>query len=237
METKDVQVLIEAFKGYRDLLTPIQLSLQELADTYSTMEENLTKLGATFNGDAKNKLEEIYANLASQTKKSTDLAANIDQFLKNSAKYSSDLKTMTSSLEELEKSLNNLNEIEDQAKSQMERLEKLIEEKKINYNVRDLQKSLDSYNTNVQKISDFINKDVASVLNENSRKIDSVKKDNEAIIKQIETENNSINELIGTFKSTNQLLQNTVNGESVNEEYIFAILDKWAVSRGVKIKK
>ncbi len=44
MEMNDVQSLIEVFKGYRDLLTPIQSSLQEISDTYSSMEDSLNKL-------------------------------------------------------------------------------------------------------------------------------------------------------------------------------------------------
>ncbi len=237
MEMNDVQSLIEVFKGYRDLLTPIQSSLQELADTYSSMEDSLNKLGATFNGDTKNRLNEIYSTLENQTKKSIDLAASVDQFLRNSSKYSNDISRMSSRFEDVEKSINQINEIEREAKSQISKLEGLIEEKKINYNVKDLQRSLEQYNTNVQKISEFINKDVASVLSENSKKIEELKKDNEILVSQIEKEHGSIEELVKTYSTTKQFLVNAVEKEDVNEEYIFAILDKWANTRGVKIKK
>ena len=237
MEMNDVQSLIEVFKGYRDLLTPIQSSLQELADTYSSMEDSLNKLGATFNGDTKNRLNEIYSTLENQTKKSIDLAASVDQFLRNSSKYSNDISRMSSRFEDVEKSINQINEIEKEAKSQISKLEGLIEEKKINYNVKDLQRSLEQYNTNVQKISEFINKDVASVLSENSKKIEELKKDNEILVSQIEKEHGSIEELVKTYSTTKQFLVNAVEKEDVNEEYIFAILDKWANTRGVKIKK
>ena len=237
MEMNDVQSLIEVFKGYRELLTPIQSSLQELADTYSSMEDSLNKLGATFNGDTKNRLNEIYSTLENQTKKSIDLAASVDQFLRNSSKYSNDISRMSSRFEDVEKSINQINEIEREAKSQISKLEGLIEEKKINYNVKDLQRSLEQYNTNVQKISEFINKDVASVLSENSKKIEELKKDNEILVSQIEKEHGSIEELVKTYSTTKQFLVNAVEKEDVNEEYIFAILDKWANTRGVKIKK
>ncbi len=237
MEMNDVQSLIEVFKGYRDLLTPIQSSLQELADTYSSMEDSLNKLGATFNGDTKNRLNEIYSTLENQTKKSIDLAASVDQFLRNSSKYSNDISRMSSRFEDVEKSINQINEIEREAKSQISKLEGLIEEKKINYNVKDLQRSLEQYNTNVQKISEFINKDVAFVLSENSKKIEELKKDNEILVSQIEKEHGSIEELVKTYSTTKQFLVNAVEKEDVNEEYIFAILDKWANTRGVKIKK
>ena len=237
MENNEVQSLISAFKGYRELLTPIQTSLHELADTYSSMEADLEKLSQAFNGDAKTKLNQIYDNLANQSKKSSDLASSIDEFLKSSNKYISDVSKISSNLEAFESKIATLNEIETKTQEQMKRLDTLIEEKKINYNVKDLERALDSYNNNVQKVSDFINKDVAQSLNETSRKVDAIKKDSEMLSKQIKEEHESVEALVETFKSTNKLLQNTIEKEDVNEEYIFAILDKWANNRGVKTRK
>ena len=237
MEANEVQVLVEAFKGYRDLLSPIQVSLHELATTYGTMEEDLKALSATFNGDAKTKLNQIYTNLAEQSKKTTDLSLAIDNFLKSSAKYISDVSKISQSFTKFEEDITALNDIEKKANEQMQKLDKLIEEKKINYNVKDLERSLDIYNNNVQKVSDFINKDVAQSLNESGRKIDAIKKESDELTKKIHEQNRSVNELCETFKSTNTLLKNAVEKEDVNEEYIFAILDKWANQRGVKTKK
>ena len=237
MENNEVQSLISAFKGYRDLLTPIQTSLHELADTYSSMESDLDKLSQAFNGDAKTKLNQIYDNLATQSRKSQDLASAIDDFLKSSNKYISDVSKISSNLTAFEEKISALNEIEKKAQEQMRRLDTLIEEKKINYNVKDLERALDSYNNNVQKVSDFINKDVAQSINETSRKVDAIKKDSEVLAKQIKDEHGSVEELCATFKSTNSLLKSVVEKEDVNEEYIFAILDKWANERGVKTKK
>ena len=237
MENNEVQSLISAFKGYRDILTPIQTSLHELADTYSTMEEDLQKLSQAFNGDAKTKLNQIYDNLSNQSKKSADLASSIDVFLKSSNKYISDVSKISSNLEAFEEKISTLNEIEKKAQEQIKRLDELIEEKKINYNVKDLERALDSYNNNVQKVSDFINKDVAQSLSETSKKVDAIKKDSEELARQLKDEHTTVDELIMTYKTTNKLLQNTVEKEGVNEEYIFAILDKWANERGVKTKK
>ena len=236
MENNEVQSLISAFKGYRDLLTPIQTSLHELADTYSSMETDLQKLSDSFNGDAKTKLNKIYDNLENQSKKSADLANSIDEFLKSSNKYINDVSKISSTFENFENKIRALNEIEAKAQEQMRKLDTLIEEKKINYNVKDLERALDVYNNNVQKVSDFINKDVAQSLNETSRKIDAIKKDSDALSKQIKDEHQSVEELIQTYSSTNSLLKNLVEKEDVNEAYIYAILDKWANDRGVKRK-
>ena len=236
MENNEVQSLISAFKGYRDLLTPIQTSLHELADTYSTMETDLQKLSESFNGDAKTKLNKIYDNLENQSKKSSDLANSIDEFLMSSNKYINDVSKISSTFESFENKIRALNEIEAKAQEQMRKLDTLIEEKKINYNVKDLERALDVYNNNVQKVSDFINKDVAQSLNETSRKIDAIKKDSDALSKQIKDEHSSVEELIQTYSSTNSLLKNLVEKEDVNEAYIYAILDKWANDRGVKRK-
>lgn len=237
MENNEVQSLISAFKGYRDLLTPIQTSLHELADTYSEMEQDLGKLSDAFNGDAKTKFNQIYDNLAAQSKKSTDLASAIDEFLKSSSKYINDVSKISQLSEEFASKLSELNDIESKAQEQMQKLDKLIEEKKINYNVKDLERSLDIYNNNVQKVSDFINKDVAQSLNETSRKVDAIKKDSDNLAKEIKQEHDSVEELIKTYSTTNALLKNVVEKEDVNESYIYSILDKWANDRGVKRKK
>jgi chromosome segregation ATPase len=200
------------------------------------MESDLQKLSDAFNGDAKTKLNKIYDNLENQSKKSSDLANSIDEFLKNSNKYINDVSKISSTFESFENKIRALNEIEAKAQEQMRKLDTLIEEKKINYNVKDLERALDVYNNNVQKVSDFINKDVAQSLNDTSRKIDAIKKDSDALSKQIKDEHSSVEELIQTYSSTNSLLKNLVEKEDVNEAYIYAILDKWANDRGVKRK-
>ena len=43
--------------------------------------------------------------------------------------------------------------------------------------------------------------------------------------------------LLESNRATNEFIKNSVQNDAVNEEYIFAVLDKWAVARKVKIKK
>ena len=67
--------------------------------------------------------------------------------------------------------------------------------------------------------------------------IQSIKDGSENITKRLEEEKKSIDELSMNYKASNDLLKKIVEKEDVNEEYIFDILDRWAESRRVKIKK
>ena len=58
-------------------------------------------------------------------------------------------------------------------------------------------------------------------MNETSKKVDAIKKDSEELARQLKDENKTADELIMTYKTTNKLLQNTIEKEGVNEEYIF----------------
>ena len=53
----------------------------------------------------------------------------------------------------------------------------------------------------------------------------------------IESGNKSVEALAATFVTTSDLLRKLTEGETVNEGYIYDILDKWAADRGVKRKK
>ena len=234
---KELESLIFAFKEYRDLITPIQVGLQDLVETYASMGDDLNKLSETLNGDNKNKLDQISQVLSKQAQRNIELNSNIDNFIKSSGKYINDIDRVYKKFEQIESNLEIVNSLDEKAREQIEKLEKIIEEKKINYDIKELQKILEVYNNNVQKVSSFINKDVAQVLNENTKQINSIKKDNESMSDLIKKEHSSINELVQTFSTTNGFLKNIVEKEDVNEEYLFEVLDKWANARGVKIKK
>ena len=103
--------------------------------------------------------------------------------------------------------------------------------------MKELEKSLDSYNTNLQAVGEFVNKDIAANIVSNTKMIQSIKDGSENIAKRLEEEKQSIDQLALNYKASNDLLKKIVEKDDVNEEYIFDILDKWAESRKIKIKK
>lgn len=237
MEKNEVSSLIEAFVGYRDMLMPVQSDLHNFLETYSSLKEDVDKLSTSFSGDAKAKLNEIYLSLASQAKKSEELIQKVDQFLKSSTRYTEEVNKLIETFEGISDRISSVNEIESKAEEQIGRLDQIIEEKKRNYNLKELQKSLETYNANIQATSDFINKDVAESVVNSTKIVQSIKDGNENIFRYLEDEKKSINEIAETYKTSNELLKKLIENNGVNEEYIFDIIDKWAESRRVKTKK
>lgn len=228
MDNNDVKVLVEAFKGYRDLLDPIQSNLCDFIDTYEQMRGDIDRLNSSFSGDVKGNLESIYKNLSVQADKASDLSGRIDHFIKITNKYTTDITKIITMFEQVESNLLSVTELENKAEQQIGKLDAILEEKKKNYNLKELKRTLDNYNENVQKVSEFINLDVAEALTQNNIKLESLKSGNENLYQRIEKESASIDKLIESYSTTNILLKNMVDKESVNEEYIFEILDKWA---------
>ena len=89
----------------------------------------------------------------------------------------------------------------------------------------------------VQKVSEYINKDVAETLKNSSDKIKEIHDKNISIYEAIVEEKSSIDKLVDSYNASNKLLKKIVEDNDVNEEYIFEILDKWALDRKVKTKK
>ena len=236
-KTEDLKTLINAFIGYRDLLTPIQSGLNDFLETYNGVRDDIEKLNSAFDGSAQNNLQSIAKTLAAQAEKSTDLSSRIEQFSKATNRYVAQVDNMVALLEKTEQKIVAINEIENKASAQLKKLDEVIEEKKINYNLRDLQRSLEGYDNNVKKVSDFINKDVAAVLSENARKIEEIKQGGESLQKDLAAEKTSVEELLDAAQKNNELLRRIADNNDVNEEYIYAVLDKWAASRKVKTKK
>ena len=236
-KTEDLKTLISAFIGYRDLLTPIQSGLSDFLETYDSVRDDIEKLNSAFDGSTQNNLQAIAKTLAAQAEKSTDLSSRIEQFAKTTNRYVSQIENLISLMEKTEERIGSINEIENKASEQIKKLDAVIAEKKINYNLRDLQRSLEGYDNNVRKVSDFINKDVAEVLSENARKIEAIKQGEENLQRDLLAESGTIEELLKSSKANGELLQKVAENNDVNEEYIYAVIDKWAASRKVKIKK
>lgn len=237
MDNNEVNALIDAFVGYREMLVPIQADMHEFLNTYVAMKNDVDKLDEAFSGDVQAKLSEIYKLLASQAEKSEELVRKVDQFLRMSGKYTEGVESIISKFERVEGRLSAINDIEKRAEEQIGRLDTLLEEKRRNYNIKELEKSLDAYNANLQTVGDFINRDVAENIVSNTKSIQSIKDGNENIAKRLEEEKKSIDALAETYASSNELLKKIVEKQDVNEEYIFEILDRWAEDRQVKIKK
>ena len=66
MENSEVNALIDAFVGYREMLVPIQADMHEFLETYGALRNDVDKLNSAFSGDVQARLSEIYKNLASQ---------------------------------------------------------------------------------------------------------------------------------------------------------------------------
>lgn len=237
MDNNEINSLIDAFVGYREMLAPIQNDLHDFLNTYSALKDDVNKLDNAFSGDAKDKLSEIYKLLASQAEKSQALTAKVDQFLESTNMYTEKLDHLTETFEGIEGRLTAINSLEARAEDQIDKLDIVLEEKKKSYNLKDLEKSLDAYNANLQSVGEFINKEVAGRIVESSKTISEIKEGNESTLKYLQEEKKSVEALAGTFMASNELLKKIVEKQDVNEAYIFDILDRWAAERGVKIKK
>ena len=138
--------------------------------------------------------------------------------------------------ESIQTKISSVNEIETKAEEQISRLDDILEEKKRNYDLKDLKNSLDKYNANLQSVSEFINKDVAENIVENTKTIQEIKSGNSNVVTHLMEEKSSIEELSKNYVETNALLKKILEKNDVNEEYIFDIMDKWAEERRVKTK-
>ena len=237
MSDNSIKDLIESFIAYRNLIAPLQESLHSVSKTYEEIREDLDNLSRSFSAGSANSLEKVHATLIAQAKSGQELTKRIEEYAQSGERYAKAVQEMSSRFSQVVERIDSLQEIERNARSQIDRIETLIEEKKSSYNLKELQKSLDGYNTNVEKISDFINKDIASVLTGNAEKIETIRRENEELSKAVAEQSRDIATLTATFAETTALLKKVVEGSTVNEEYLFDAFDKWASDRKVKIKK
>ena len=236
-EANSIKELIDSFIAYRNLIAPLQESLHAVGKTYEEIRLDLDNLTKSFSGNAAAQLEKVHATIGAQAKSGQELGRKIEEYAASGEKYAQAVKDMSTRFSSVVNRIDALEEIEKSARSQIERIDALIAEKRSSYNLKELQKSLDGYNTNVEKISDFINKDVASVLKQNADKIEAIRKENEQLSTAVAEQGRDIAQLTATFKETAALLRKVAEGGTVNEAYLFDAFDKWAADRKVKIKK
>ena len=234
---EEVKSLIESFREYRDLLTPITENLRDFADTYDGLKGDIERLSAAFEGDVTGNLDRIYKTLSSEAAKAQSLSQEIDRFLAQSEKYEGELSALTATLGKLEGTLDALSRLEQDAETQIGKLESTLVERRKNYNLKELERTVANYQAGVAKISEFINRDVASSLQQNNDKLGAIKEGVDGIRAEMQEEDRTIESLVASFRATSDLLKNVTEGERVNEAYIYDILDRWAADRGVKRKK
>ena len=177
-----VKELIDAFVEYRNLFTPIEQNLRSFADTYESMRADIQQLSTSFDGNIQKKLDAIYADLSKQFEKSKDLSSQIDAFKQKTDKFNEKMQNLIQIFDGIENKINKIDEIEKRANEQIEKLDAIVEQKKKMYNLKDLEKNLEAYNTNVQKINEYINRDIAVSLKNNDEKISSIKDKSESVL-------------------------------------------------------
>ncbi len=236
-DTKELNELIESFISYRNLLLPLQENLKQVASSYQSIKDDLGLIERTLGGNVAGQLDKIQSTLLMQAKSGKELTEKIGAYAESGDKFAKSVAALNQSFSLVTEKLQAVTEIENAAENLIAKLDGIINEKRANYNLKDLQKSLDSYNKNVERISEFINKDVASVMQENARKIEELRKQNELLSATVGKQGESVAELTAVYSATSSLLRKTVESGSVNEEYLFDAFDKWAADRKVKIKK
>lgn len=234
---KEIQALIESFVEYRNLFTPIEQNLKDFAETYDQMREEVQKLNRSFDGSMQTKLETIVKELSNQFEKSKNLTAQFENFKQKTDGFVAQMERLTASISKIGDKIEKIDQIEEKATSQIDKLNDIIEKKNKVYDVKQLEKNLENYNSNIQKVSDYINKDIAVALADNNEKIDSIKDKNESVYEVLMQEKSGIDKLIEAYAESNSLLKNLIEKQDVNEQYIFDIIDKWAQERKVKTKK
>lgn len=233
----DIKMLIDTFKEYRDLITPIEQSLRSFSLSFDGISEDLKSLKNGLDGDVQSKLDKIYKELSSSSEKTKLLSQDVDRFLSSTGKYVSSVDKIVTMCESIEKKLSLLNSIEERANNQIDKLNTIIEDKKKTYDIKGLERKLEQYNVGVEKVSEYINIDVVETLKNNSDTISQIRDKNNSIFEAISEERGSIDKLVESYNNSSKLLKKVVESNDVNEEYIYEILDKWAESRKVKTKK
>lgn len=237
MEEKEIKALITTFKEYRDLIGPIEQSLKAFSVSFDSIREDIANLNSGFDGSLQSKLDKIYKELSSQADKAKTLSGEVDKFMTSTTSYIASVDNLIKMCASIEDKLKSVEALENKAESQIEKLNGIIEEKRKSYDIRALEKNLETYNIGVEKISDYINKDVADVLRGSSEKIDKIRDTSGNIFEAIINEKGSIEKLLESYEQSNKMLKKIVENEEVNKQYIFEILDKWADERKLKIKK
>lgn len=237
MENNEIKMLISSFKEYRDLLTPIEQNLKAFSLSFDSIKEDIQNLNSGFDGSLQTKLDKIYKELSLQAEKAKTLTNEVDKFMSTTNKYISGVDNLIALLSKIEDKIKTVDYVEAKAESQIEKLNNIIDEKKKNYDIKQLEKNLETYNVGVEKINNYINKDVAETLKTSSAKIAQIQDKNNSIFETILEEKNSIEKLVESYTQSNKLLKKIVETSDVNQEYIFEILDKWAEERKVKTKK
>lgn len=234
---KEINNLINSFIEYRNVLMPLQETLHSVSTSFVSMKTDIESLQNNFDVDTKKMLENMYSSISEQMKKSEGLYQGVQKFIDNANQYTKSIESISRKINEVEEKLTTIKNIESQYEKQIRILDELVETKKINYDTKELQKSIENYGKNVEKVSDYINKDIAKSLKDNELKINKVADENREIISIINNQSKFLVELSNKLTETNSFLKQSVQEENVNEEYIFEILDKWAESRKVKTKK
>lgn len=237
MENNEILSLISTFKEYRDLITPIEQNLREFSVSFESIKNDIQNLNSSFDGNIQVKLDKIYKELSTQAEKSRTLSSEVDRFISSTNKYVNGVDRLITLCSGIEEKIKTVDDIQQKAEEQIVKLNTVIEEKRKNYDVKQLQKNLEAYNVSVQKVSEYLDKDVAETLKTSSEKINEIHQTSNNVFDAIISEKSSIDKLVQTYNVSNDLLKKVVENNDVNTQYIFEILDKWAQDRKVKIKK
>ena len=237
MSDNSIKELIDSFIAYRNLIAPLQDSLHAVSKTYEEIRGDLDSLTKSFSGSAAAQLDKVHATINAQAKSGQELSKRIEEYSASGEKYAKAVEDMSARFTEVADRISSLAEIENAAQTQLARIDSIISEKRSSYNLKELQRSLDGYTANVEKISDFINKDIAEVLKANADKIEAIRRENEQLSAAVAAQGKEIAALTAEFSKTSELLKQSLEGSTVNEQYLFDVFDKWAAERKVKIKK
>ena len=237
MDNAEIKTLITVFKAYRDELEPIRQNLSAFVEAYERASGDIEKLNEAMSGDIKGNLEKIGKSLSEQADKAAELKQSVTGFTACCEKYFSNANRLSEAMSRISDRMEKTVATEARAEQDLARLEAFLEERKRAYDIKSLSDSLRRYTENVEKIGDFVDKSVAKAIGESNLRLKEILESEAALAKELAEEKKSTEELLNEYRESNKLLWRAVEGNDVNTEYVYEILDKWALDRKVKTKK
>lgn len=128
MNENSIQELIESFVAYRNMLEPVRQGLSEVSKTYGQICDDLDSLSKSLSGGAWERLEKVHSSLEAQAKNSQTLARKIDEYAASGERYAKAVDEMSALFANLSNRIASLEETENGARRQIERIDALIEE-------------------------------------------------------------------------------------------------------------
>jgi len=236
MDKDTLERIINEYADSRKLMESVNSNINEFIEAYKEVSNKLNKLQRPDDIELKEKIDGLEKKLGTIDESIKEYKEILDNNINVATKINKSIINSDNAIKQINEKLTPTLELITNTLGAMNNFNTIVESfSQVDFS--SLEKNIPEYTSQIVSLNKNVKKNIADKIKTNDIAFEKLHKSVSKVVDNSDNQTNTLGDISTKLLDTNMLLEEIVTKGNVDEQMIYEILDKWAESRNIKIKK